>query len=128
MEDQKASQTIPASALHGRATDLDLWPVAIVEDRYSGSYSGGRWLAIGEADKRFGGRMRTSFILHEGPHGDDCEAMEFWLSPPDWIAVGNTPDQALAALRAAVTSPTAQSGDHEEPHAGNSGRAQKETE
>jgi hypothetical protein len=29
---------------------------------------------------------------------DDIEAADFWSSPPSWIAVGPTPDQAVANL------------------------------
>ena len=34
------------------------------------------------------------------PRGDDCDAMMFWQQPPEWIAAGVTPDDALRALRA----------------------------
>jgi hypothetical protein len=82
----------------------DLYPIAIIEDRYSGVYSGGGWLAIANADMpavASGEYMPcVSWCLENGPHGDDTEAMVFWHDPPPWIAVGNTPDAALAALRA----------------------------
>ncbi len=31
----------------------DTYPIAIIEDRYCGSYSGGAWLAIAGADRAF---------------------------------------------------------------------------
>ena len=82
------------------------WPIVIVEDRYGGTYSGGGWLAIAGADELAGadlrvGVNRAGYVLgDEGPHGEDLEAMEFWANPPEWIAVGDTPDKALAALKA----------------------------
>ena len=77
------------------------YPVAIIQDRYSGAYSGGLWLAVAGADALTGhGQMRALYVLTDGPHGDDCDAMMFWQEPPEWIAVGATPDDALQALRA----------------------------
>jgi hypothetical protein len=93
-------------ASHGEdgKADLRQYPVAIIEDRYGGCYSGGGWLAVAEADRMFADRTRASWVLSEGPHGDDCDAMEFWADPPPWIATGPTPDAALKALRAALQS------------------------
>ena len=82
---------------------INHWPVAIIADRYGGSYSGGGWLAISEANERVGGgslASRVDWCLEDGPHGDDTDAMMFWASPPAWIAAGHTPDKALAALQA----------------------------
>jgi len=74
------------------------YPIAIVEDRYSGAYSNGTWLAIARAELPHRGQSRINFVLSEGPHGDDSEAAEFWLAPPDWIAVGSSPQEALDRL------------------------------
>lgn len=76
------------------------YPVAIIEDRYGGTYSGGAWLAIDHADKMENGSPRIVRVIEGGPHGSDTEAMMFWTDPPDWIAVGDSPDEALAALAA----------------------------
>ena len=74
---------------------------AIIQDRYSGAYSGGLWLAVAGADALTGhGQMRALYVLIDGPRGDDCDAMMFWQQPPEWIAVGVMPDDALRALRA----------------------------
>lgn len=81
---------------------IDLWPVAIIEDRYHGTYSGGAWIAIAEADSAYGDRTRVSWCLNVGPHGDDTDAMVFWAEPPPWVAVGGTPDAARDALYAAI--------------------------
>lgn len=89
--------------------DLSTFPIAIIEDRYTGVHSKGAWLAIAKADQPMPSHSssRLSFCLAEephtpGPHGSDPEAMSFWANPPDWIAVGSTPDKALEALRAKV--------------------------
>lgn len=76
----------------------DLWPVAIIEDRYGGVYSGGAWIAIADADSAFCSRTRVSWCLEDGPHGDDTDAMAFWADPPAWVAAGTTPDAARDAL------------------------------
>lgn len=75
------------------------WPVAIIQDRYNGTYSGGHWLAISEADTPEAGYVsRVAMALDDGPHGGDGDAMLFWRDPPPWIAVGSTPTAALEAL------------------------------
>jgi hypothetical protein len=87
--------------------DFEVWayPVAIIADRYGGIYSGGEWLAIagfGVAGKgESAARLVETHMTDEVPNpwGDDIMAMDFWESPPNWIAVGNTPDEALAALK-----------------------------
>jgi hypothetical protein len=88
-EEKRMTSSIP---------DAD-YPIAVVQDRYGGTYSGGEWLAISKADKLENGAFRIIRALEFGPHGDDGNAMDFWHEPPDWIAVGNTPDEAVANLR-----------------------------
>jgi hypothetical protein len=80
---------------------METYPIAIVQDHYTGVYSGGRWLAIACATDSLNDRSRVDFCLEsdEGPSGSDVEAGTFWLDPPSWIAVGNTPEEALANLR-----------------------------
>lgn len=77
------------------------YPIAVVEDRYSGTYSGGRWLAIAAADAFENGLTRVAFCVEDGPgpSGQDGDAMAFWSEPPAWIAVGNTADAAIENLR-----------------------------
>jgi hypothetical protein len=74
-----------------------MYPVRIYQDRYGGSYSGGAWAAVDMKHKT----METSAI-EEGILGGDTEVREFWFSVADakWIAVGRTPNEALAALEA----------------------------
>ncbi len=76
-----------------------LYPVIVVQDRYQGVYSGGKWLAIAVADTVECGLPRASWVLKFGPGAGDVEAAMFWVSAPDWIAAGTTPDAALNALR-----------------------------
>jgi hypothetical protein len=79
-----------------------MYPVRIYQDRYGGSYSGGAWIAIDM--KR--AALEISAI-EEGILGSDVEVREFWFSvrDADWIAVGPTPDSALAALEAKQDTP-----------------------
>ena len=78
--------------------DRTQFPVAVIQDRYGGVYSGGRWLAINAADKLDNGSYRIIRCLEGGPHGDDVEAQDFWSTPPSWIAAGSTPEEAIAKL------------------------------
>jgi len=78
------------------------YPIIVMQDRYNGTYSGGRWLAIARARQLVDGVMtRAQFCLDglDGPSDSDVEAATFWRSPPNWIAVGWTPDEAVEALR-----------------------------
>ena len=73
---------------------MSLWPIAIIEDRYMGTYSGGKWIAI--ANWREDSRLE---LIEDEGNGGDCEARDFWYEPPSWAAVGDTPDAALAKLK-----------------------------
>lgn len=75
---------------------VDIFPVAIIQDRH-----GQGWIAIAEATAAMDGMgSRVEYCLAGGPSADDLTAQSFWLSPPEWVAIGRTPDLALAALRA----------------------------
>lgn len=91
---------------------ISMYPVAIVEDRYSGVYSSGRWVAIAQWENDASGEAgqdeyisRLRFVDREG-NGDDTDAMTFWsaaldrksVSPFWWVAVGETPNHAWDAL------------------------------
>jgi len=115
MEDHSSSRSYPASALHGRATEGgDGWYAKhgprcdcgrlIATDR-----PGTAWYACGEygEDVRYICPRCTAlpgFVLRAGNGSTDSQWSDF-----------TTP------------RPTTQSGDHEEPHAGNSG-TNKETD
>jgi hypothetical protein len=82
----------------------DGYPIAIIQDRYSGVYSEGTWLAIAQADLPHEGRSHADFVLTDGPHGDDRVAAEFWADSPPWIAVGNSPQEALDRLLETIST------------------------
>lgn len=70
-----------------------LWPIAIVQDRYMGTYTGGQWIAIARAD----------VVPHfeETVWGDDSQCMEWaiWnVKDQKTAGVGNTPQEALDDL------------------------------
>ncbi len=80
----------------------DQYPVAIFEDRYSGTYSGGPWIAVAWAALMVdANNTRAQFCLigDDGPSGGDVEAAAFWRNPPDWVAVGSSPLEAVRILR-----------------------------
>lgn len=69
-----------------------LWPIAIVQDRYRGTYTGGRWIAIPHADT-------SSFDYTVW--GDDVSCMEWALENIEsnkQVGVGDTPQEALDDL------------------------------
>lgn len=86
-----------------------LFPIAVVEDRYEGTYTGHKWWAIASAHpSRYEAVVAT---LHEG----DPEVEDLWkrlLAAPagevdgeqftfgEGLAGGSTPHQAINALRA----------------------------
>ena len=77
--------------------DREIYPVLIFEDRYSGAYSNGKWIAM--ANAQIGANQVEA--IFEGIHSDDLGAMEFWndVRTLKGIAVGNTPNEALKNLR-----------------------------
>ena len=79
------------------------YPVVVVQDRYGGVYSGGAWLAIGSAPDDLDGMPRLEWVLQIGPQAGDVEAASFWAEPPNWIAVGEDPNEAVAKLQRFAT-------------------------
>jgi hypothetical protein len=80
---------------------MDDFPVALIQDRYRGTYSGGAWLAIAEASELIDAtNTRVQFCLTDdrGPFGADPDAAAFWADRPSWVASGETPMAALEAL------------------------------
>jgi hypothetical protein len=71
-----------------------LWPIIIVQDRYRGVYTGGRWVAIGQADY-------VLDSLDDTVWGDDASCMEWAYRNIDQlkqVGIGGTPDEALEDL------------------------------
>lgn len=72
--------------------------IEVIEDRYDGAYSTGRWLAVaGETEQII--RQRLAWVVAHGPGGDDREAAEFWVDPPKWIAAADTAETAIERLK-----------------------------
>ncbi len=79
------------------------YPVLLLQDRYGGVYSGGQWIAIHEANRLVTLETRAAWVVVHGPSGNDFDAASFWSEPPDWIAVGASPDEAIKALLGSQT-------------------------
>lgn len=86
---------------------VSAWPVAILDDRYGGAYSGGAWLAIANADINAPPDVtaseinRVAWLFESDAYSDDTNAGEFWRGPAKdipWLAVGETPNAALENL------------------------------
>lgn len=71
---------------------LKCYSVTILEDRYGGAYSGGQWIAIANSDIH-----KIKYVDYEA-NGDDGSSIDFWDDAPDYVAVGDTPNQALNNL------------------------------
>jgi|SRR5215469_6221935 len=66
-----------------------LWPVTITPDRYSGTYSGGAWLAF----------PLLPAEVPDGPYGGDTFANAWWEDLGDLpVGRGDTPDSAHSDL------------------------------
>lgn len=70
--------------------DIALWPIAIVQDRYMGTYTGGDWVAIPRAD--------LAGDFDETVWGDDMECMSWAEDNKKIVGIGSTPDAALDNL------------------------------
>lgn len=71
----------------------DIYPLTIVCDRYSGTYSGGRFTAW---------NVEPGYIPH-AICGDDCACADFWREQ-DYngyypVGVGNTIEEAIENLK-----------------------------
>lgn len=94
--------------------ELSLRPfyaLAIIEDRYTGTYSGGRFIAIANAfdeehAQEYDGEIYPCRfnLVHDMAHDGDPEASNFWHYVREndfpWVAVGDTPNAAVEALQA----------------------------
>ena len=67
-----------------------LWPVIITQDRYTGVYSGGPWLAVGNRRNLF----------ETDAYGDDTDCAAFFEDAKNTkqIGIGDTPNAALDDL------------------------------
>ena len=84
------------------ATNPRLYPVAIIESRYSGTYEGGKWHAIPEFDDVINTEQYQDYM-----YGDDGSALDFWDSEiASNIGVGDTPELALADMQSKANNIT----------------------
>jgi hypothetical protein len=82
--------------------ELAAFPIVVIEDRYNGVYSGGKWIAFAKADDENLSCVLAYLTENVGPWGDDIVARVFGQSLPAWAAVGATPDEAVQAVRAKI--------------------------
>ena len=72
-----------------------LEPIVVISDRYSGAYSGGKWVAFGRADLQF-----VHEVALDNVWNGDYECAEFFTDEmKSLIGQGNTPDEAVVDLR-----------------------------
>ncbi len=76
-------------------TNYEAFPIVIVEDRYSGVYSGYKWLVFA----RFDETINMSEDMENGVWGDDVEAATWFAENGHRYWGGSTPDEALANFR-----------------------------
>ena len=72
----------------------DLYPITIVEDRYNGTYSGGKWIAFN----------CYPWQVPEDIFDDDVSCCEFWSRHKKHIryGVGDSIDEAVENLKKVV--------------------------
>jgi hypothetical protein len=97
----------PSDVSWGERFEVWAYPIAVISDRYGGVYSGGKWIAVAGLSRGGMGEAVLKMLSYEGdierdlsPWGSDTCAGDFWCDPPKWIAVGDTPEQAINALKA----------------------------
>ena len=81
------------------------WPIVVLEDCYTGVYSGGPWIAFEARDDS----AELLVKMYEGINANDSGCRAFWdemrAEGGKWWAVGPTPDEAVAALNANYNNP-----------------------
>jgi hypothetical protein len=66
-----------------------IYPLTVTPDRYSGTYSGGKWLAFNLLPGE----------VHPRVHGNDLECSFFWeYADKTKIGLGDTPEEAIKNL------------------------------
>jgi hypothetical protein len=73
---------------YSESSKLSLWPIAIFEARYQGTYEfGANWFAVAECD-----------AVPFDAHGDDSECNNWFIENKEKIGLGKTPNEALSDL------------------------------
>jgi hypothetical protein len=80
---------------------VEMWPIVIIQNRFGDHVGGASWIAISNGNQWYKIQSRATWMLldEDGPCGEEREAVNFWRSPPKWVAVGETPDAAVIALK-----------------------------
>ena len=72
-----------------------LEPIVVISDRYTGAYSGGKWVAFGRGDLPF-----VYEVAMDKTQDGDFECSEFWTDEMKALTgQGGTPDEAVVNLR-----------------------------
>lgn len=79
----------------------EMFPVIVVQDRYSGVYSGHNWIALPAFDRDYDYHKD----LVDGIWGDDVEAVEWCVDNKERYWGGDTPEEAESNLRRYYPSP-----------------------
>lgn len=75
---------------------MDIYPLVIIKDRYTGVYSGGKYTA-------------WNIYLEDIPQAieaDDVTCFTFWHSYDGAVGLGNTPNEAVEDLRQKLGKPS----------------------
>ncbi len=73
---------------YSESSKLSLWPIAIFEVRYGGTYEfGAKWFAVAECES-----VPVDAI------GDDSECSNWFATNKDKIGLGTNPNEALSDL------------------------------
>lgn len=67
---------------------IDIYPLTIVCDRYTGVYSGGRYTAWN----------LQPYAVPEEIYSDDCSCADFWLDNDLVVGLGDSPESAAFDL------------------------------
>lgn len=65
-----------------------IYPLTVIKDRYSGLYSGGKYIAFN----------KEYYEVHKAVNGNDDECINFWECYSDIVGKGNTPKEAIENL------------------------------
>lgn len=72
-----------------------MYPIIVVQSRYGGTYEGGEWHALPNADAAWSWNDAYSEYMF----GDDGDAIDFWQSPDaSRVGRGGTPNAAVLDL------------------------------
>ena len=71
---------------------MDIYPLTVFKDRYTGTYSGGEYVAFN----------LDPYEVPREVQGEDTECFIFWSRNTIPVGVGNTIDEAISKLKLEV--------------------------